>query len=728
MKVLYTFDEDKTNCLARWPHPLDIRTAYLNPDTPVGVIELKICIQAIAVASPEIVAGLRQDYTVYAYDYSEYETPLVGQGMLSWILASASPTPGAPANQSRTMVTGRVCKNAMGLFTNNSQEILEVKLRLVPVPTSRQSEYLESMKRYRDISRMMPIGFDPQAWTTFLQQNPGFIQQAMESRSQSPAVGIGQNSGYGLEHVQRLLNGEDGGQSSQSQARPPASRKQSFAHADFSQQPPRLPSPASSIASTAAAPKKRGRKPGPRYEENKRKRGKKAAAPPSTDPGYGTGDEPLEEGPSKKRAKLTQAAWDGKQDFGKQPESLRVAASTAASVRIHQPTAVRPGSNAPLDLDNQPRAPTPVANPAQGSNRPRMPVTKSNLGRHSMLAEIPPGPSYSPGPVSEKAVHSSPEKSQAESSPVDIASSPPVFPGHSTTHSSPRLPEFPRHFDGDSGFMSATFDELFDEDELRPLDDDDYAVAAQYKKRPGLQGPLFEDIHNEEANAFMTDLSFNQPDQIHQIENLPMESKDHPDSQLQKTASSSALPPAMPASDPVRPSTLHRSQTWSASEAPHPASDVASSSVKGVAASRPVSCNRARRQSDTGRHSGVKRKAHIQSKLASSIAAGEVPPFCDNCGAIETPTWRKAWSKIHSGTPEHVRISEEEGGIIAWQTLQTDNKGTICLYRIIKKTLAPQDQGFTEMLLCNRKHIFTKKEIVLTWVQLAACGLSRGDA
>lgn len=697
MKVLYTFDEDKTNCLARWPHPLDIRTAYLNPGTPVGVIELKTCIQAIAVASPEIVAGLGQDFTVYAYDYSEYDTPLVGQGMLSWILASASPTPGAPANQSRTMVTGRVCKNAMGLFTSNTQEILEVKLRLVPVPTSKQSEYLESLNKYRDISQMMPPELDPQAWTTFLQHNPGFMQ-AMESRSGSPAVVSGQNGGFGIEHVQRLLNGEDGGQSNQRQTRPPISRKQSFATSDYSQQLPRLPSPASSVASTAAAPKRRGRKPGPRYEENKRKKGgKKAAAPPSTDPGYGTADEPVEEGPSKKRAKVTQAAWDGNQDFGKQPESLRVAASTAASVRIHQPTAVRPGSSAHLDLDNQPRAPTPVANPAQGQKRPRMAVTKSNLGRHSLLAEDPSGPSYGPNPTSEKAVESSPEKSQAESSPLEIASSPPVFPGQSTTQSSPRLPEFPRQFDGDSGFMSASFDDLFDDDELRPLDDDDYAVAAQYSKRPDLQAPLFEDNHNEEVNAFMTDVPFNEPET-------------HPTSQLQRNASFSALPPPIPASDPVRPSTLHRSQTWSASDAQHPASDVAPASVKDAVTDRPVSRSRSRRQSDTGRPSGVRRKAHIQSKLASSIAAGEVPPFCDNCGAIETPTWRKAWSKIHSGTPEHVRISEEEGGIIAWQTLQTDSKGTICLYRIIKKTLATQDQGFKEMLLCNRKHVVYLEE------------------
>lgn len=59
--------------------------------------------------------------------------------------------------------------------------------------------------------------------------------------------------------------------------------------------------------------------------------------------------------------------------------------------------------------------------------------------------------------------------------------------------------------------------------------------------------------------------------------------------------------------------------------------------------------------------------------------------------------------KVHSGTPDHVVISEEEGGIVAWQSLQTDENGQVCLFRIIKRTLLPTDEGFKESLLCNRK-------------------------
>lgn len=51
VKVLYTFDDaNKTNCLARWPHLLDIQTAALDEKTQIGVIELKTCIQAIVSA------------------------------------------------------------------------------------------------------------------------------------------------------------------------------------------------------------------------------------------------------------------------------------------------------------------------------------------------------------------------------------------------------------------------------------------------------------------------------------------------------------------------------------------------------------------------------------------------------------------------------------------------------------------------------------------------------
>ncbi|KAK3099040.1 hypothetical protein LTR53_019205, partial [Teratosphaeriaceae sp. CCFEE 6253] len=131
IKVLYTFDQDnKTNCLARLSNTLQVPAVAISETAQVGVIGLQQCIQAIVSASPEIVSRLSDgDYTVYAYDYSEEDTPLVGQGMLSAALIA----PPAGTDQDQAMITGRVCKNVQALFSNGVKETLEVKLRLAPV-------------------------------------------------------------------------------------------------------------------------------------------------------------------------------------------------------------------------------------------------------------------------------------------------------------------------------------------------------------------------------------------------------------------------------------------------------------------------------------------------------------------------------------------------------------------------------------------------------------------
>ncbi len=704
VKVLYSFDdENKTNCLARWPQPLDIRTACLDESTQVGVIELKTCIQAIVSASPELVAKLGQDYTVYAYDYSEYETPLVGQGMLSWVLASSSSTPSAPAHQSRTVVTGRVCKNLLGLFSSGSQDTLEVKLRLVPVPTCLQSEYLESMKKYREISRLMPEGFDAGAWTSFIQSNPAILQLANQSRSQSPVVGSGQRDKVGIEHVQRLLSEGSMGDTG---SRRFFSQSDSCASAEGMQQLPRAASPASSVQ--LAVPKKRRGRP-PRSASSASTRGH--GAPPrdisrreSMDSGFASTDERFEEGPAKKRAKVTKADWPSKTGLVNQADSLRVAASTAASVRIHQPTAGRPVANAINTLEGPPRAPTPIADPVNMMRRPLLPAPRSGLRRESFTAAntryespypCPEGMSKPP-----ESAMTSPEQSRLGSesnTPPDIPSSPPVYRGVSTAASSPRLPTMSR--DVDSGFMSGSIDHLFEDDENRPLDDEDREMAAQYSKRQNL--PRASNLKDSVVEGTAPSLSTEQPEQLDlkTLTQTRTTAGHTPRSHnLSRTASSGCLLiPAVPASDPIRPSGLHRSQTWSGQQAQHAASDAPPASGAPEVPERPSSRGR------SGSGAGARRKKAIQARLETSIAAGEMPPFCENCGAIETPTWRKAWVKLHSGTPEHVRISEEEGGIVAWQTLQTDENGVINLYRIIKKTVLPNDEGFTEILLCNRK-------------------------
>lgn len=726
VKVLYTFDDqNKTNCLARWPQALDIRSVFLDESTQIGVVELKICIQAIVSASPELVAKLGQDYTVYAYDYSEYDTPLVGQGMLSWVLASPSAS-AAPANSARTFVTGRVCRNILGLFSSSSQETLEVKLRLVPVPSCLQSEYIESMKTYRDLSKMMPEGFDAGAWTSFLQANPS-VGQLAQNRRQAATTRLGQQTLAELEHMPRLgSQGSSRRGSVELRHIPPTENSSAM---EPLQHQPRAASPASSARSATATSRRRGRPPRTASRTSIRGRDTPPITLSNRDTTENTrepDDDRVEDGPVKKRAKVSRVERPDSTGFDKLPDSLRVAASAAASVRIHQPAAVRPAVNKAPSLEGPPRAPTPVADPNNIIRRSQLPKARSNLREQSPVAEEIDykspyiGSEYLPR-REERNIGSLPN------TPAEIPSSPPVYRGPSTAPSSPHLPTLPAHMD--SGFMSGAIEGLLEDDEDRTPDDDDLAVAARYSRALELPKPTNEKI---DEPLFFTPTSPvahgippDPPNMGHELQPEPVLPETHekqnaqqPDLDTEATARTgkavssasgprplertvslgnppSNLPaPSLPNTDPARPVDLYRSQTWSGQHESHPASDTAA-----VSSNSELSVKPKRRK----KGSGVTRKEAIQSKLHTSIEAGEMPPFCENCGAIETPTWRKAWVKVHSGKPDHVHISEEEGGIIAWETLQTDVEGKVCLYRIIKRTLLPLDEGFSEILLCNRK-------------------------
>ena len=715
MKVLYTFDyENKTNCLARWPLLLDIRTAQLDETTQVGVIELKTCIQAIVSASPELVAKLGQDYTVYAYDYSEYETPLVGQGMLSWVLASSSATPSAPAHQSRTMVTGRVCKNLL-LFGSNSEDTLEVKLRLVPVPTALQSEYIDSMNKYREISNIVPPGFDMASWTSFVQANPGLMKLA-QPEANVPVAGCVQKEGVGIEHVQRLMN----------EGNSPQSTGQTACDVQYAQQSSlqqggqiQRPSSAASSVQSTRAPKKRGRPPKRPISRASAPR-ESISKPPgipqsnSIEPGYLSNDDRIDEGPTRKRAKILQADWPGKGNLEKQPESLRVAASTAASVRMMQPQPVRPTPHSVKSLEPPPRVPTPVAKVIPPVRRPPLPTARSSLRRESLIQTEEnyrsPYATSEAFPRSPDYATASPEDSAKGSSgtPVEMGSSPPVFSRIFEASSSPAFsPQTDFLPDFDSGFVSGSIEELFHDDETRLPDAEDFDVAAQYSKRQDLdfglppaelepQLPRLPRVNNQSGEPTSAESApADEQNRVNQS-SQPLQPMAGPQA-LQRTASASNITPQEPQKAKKKAPALRRTQTWSEARGTPLSSDA---TIVGDARA-PGKPSKYRPRSDSG--SGAQRKRAVQKKLERALAAGEMPPFCEHCGAIETPTWRKAWVKGFSGTPTNVQLSVEEGGIVTWQPLQTDENGTITLYRVVKKTLLPTDEGFNEILLCNRR-------------------------
>ncbi|KAI4807129.1 hypothetical protein E4T44_11181, partial [Aureobasidium sp. EXF-8845] len=395
-----------------------------------------------------------------------------------------------------------------------------------------------------------------------------------------------------------------------------------------------------------------------------------------------------EEGPARKRVKVTQADWRGKSAFGGSSDSLRVTASTAASIRVHKPVAMRPGMMG-NSLEPPPRVPTPVPHLNLPGSRPN---PGSILRRESSLARAQTYNSpYDPtpnclAPPSDSAM-SSPEDAVNDHNgitPTDFPSSPPLLP----EPSSPGLPSFSRP--ADSGYMSSAF-ECHDDDEDRSVCDEDMQIAAQY--RPRIQAPP-------------SGLSF-----IEQTpgppELLPTRMQMSHTGVMDEAAAAQAEISRKKARNAVLAQNSRRN---SVALPPKPQSQVnkpsmarsASMIVRSDAASPAPTEGKAPRSG-----SGAQRKKNIQEKLQKSIENGEMPPFCGHCGAIETPTWRHLFVKTVEGCPEDMDPSETETVTIGVEVLNRDpetQKST--KYRIIKsmrKTKESQDAtvGFDTMQVCN---------------------------
>ncbi len=714
LKILYTFDtESKNNCLARWPHVVDVRTAFLDDTTQIGIVDLKTCIQSITNASPEIISKLEQDYTIYAYDYSEEDTPLVGQGLLSWALSSNVEDPEA---EGAKLVTGRVTRNVLGLFARDAQETLEVKLRLTPVPSSTQNDYLNSLQKYKEASGVIGQEFDAQAWTIFVQSNPGFAsgrsQTQISDRSASPMDRAGLGNMHRMLSEGASTRDMPSGLADPFMTRPssrPPSRTATPTLAQPFNPPPRQQS------GYGSRPCSRG---GMQPVSHKRRE--------SFNSGYYSGEENFEEGPAKKRAKITQVQWPTKSNLNieRQPESLRVAASTASSVRLHRPIAVNPalalhtGSSAEEPI----RPPTPIPKLANPVNR-RQRNNSSGLRRASQVQSLSPGPQLPQlGTQQTQAVEAtvpSPENTRptsANSSPANIPSSPPMMPNFGAIPPSPALPPLPGHHD--SGFMSGNFDDFFDDGNLIQFDD---YVHDKVGEHPKVQGdmtmdegthftPVFEDA-NEVEQSVPSELlpppiptkMAPQKRQIHRaqtsrpVSRMAMSSPKivpAPFPRAQQIEDEMRALPQLPpiaASDPVR-GPIQRSNTWAGnmSDMPMPTSDAPTGEEP--------------KPKTTRKRVG---KEQTKARLENAISSGEMPPFCDNCGAIETPAWRRAFAKTFDCDYEAVETSLEDGAIVFKDALEKNEDGTIKTFRGFKITKRPEDRDdeWVAIILCNRKFI-----------------------
>jgi hypothetical protein len=529
VKILYTFDQDnKTNCLARFPDVLQIPAVAIDESSQVGVIELKQCLQAIVAASPELISRLSGgDFTIYAYDYSEYETPLVGQGMLSAALTSAT-----TAQQSKTMITGRVCKNVLGLFSNGVKETLEVKLRLVPVPKPVQNEFTKSIEGMRGMSPAMSGGFDPNAWSaSMLQTKPqqstndyfnfdalvaggsrdmAMVDDIFGLGSGSSGSGSGQQltGGVGIEETPTdALQGFNPAFAAHAHSAPgsragspmmgpdSSTRTDILRHQSFSGNPSNVISDQSRPGSRASV-----------RSEVQRPSHQRQASTPSYAPQEQIGQQTEvyynEDGQPRKRAKVQQADWHGRSSFGSKSADLRVTAATAASMHMHRPIPKRPGAPG-SDLEPPPRVPTPV--PQRTQMLPQQ--QQAPPPRRSMLRQASQADSDFMSDIDNfsDAIVSSPDEDSpgnsitAEGTPQDIPSSPPVFPSMNQPQpSSPGLPTLPPLRMADSGYMSergftsSNVLEHMENDEDREPNALDYELAAQFRARRQASQPIIK--------------------------------------------------------------------------------------------------------------------------------------------------------------------------------------------------------------------------------------------
>jgi hypothetical protein len=122
---------------------------------------------------------------------------------------------------------------------------------------------------------------------------------------------------------------------------------------------------------------------------------------------------------------------------------------------------------------------------------------------------------------------------------------------------------------------------------------------------------------------------------------------------------------------------------------------------------------------------GAKRKANIEAKLQECLATGKTPDFCNHCGEIETPTWRKAFMRIEIGTPADIVLSDGDSSIAGFEILDPTEQDPSPKYRLYKVALrkAERESGtFTELTLCNRKLITSRHDKVYSNSRVA-CGL-----
>ncbi|KAL6849480.1 hypothetical protein ACO1O0_009020 [Amphichorda felina] len=505
LKVLYKFNRDeKFDCLARPPQTFTVQTIPIDETTTIGVIDLRLCIQAVIECSPEL-PGRDCDFTIYAHDYSEPDTPLVGQGMLSAALSSLQHDMGGQAK----MVTGLVTRNKLGLLMGNAnKETLEVKLKFTETPRTHQHQPQPQQQQQQHMqyhqhhlppvshSQSQPDMYQPPRtadramtptgtaeWNSFMQSNPQIGQSASFSRGVSPALSQGPPQ---MVHERA----ESFVQAPQPHSMPPQELPR------IAPVPIEPPSDINGQGPSSRPSSRASNKAPSRKRPTGRPRGRPRKKPlEGNTSGYEDGTEG-EDGPAKKRVKTTKVDRASANPFGTEPESLRVAASTSGSIRSFRPVGLTQEATGASHLQEVPRAPTPVPNgPFPGGRRANKGGPRRESAMNREISAKPPSPqSQRMRPLSPSQEDGRSPESAAQTpafsddSPADIGSSPPVprttsFMQSSPPPSSPMLPPMPQQqISQDDGLENDEMSGLFGEEQVQPAPVEKIAAPAPVRK------------------------------------------------------------------------------------------------------------------------------------------------------------------------------------------------------------------------------------------------------
>ncbi|KAJ6261877.1 hypothetical protein Dda_2676 [Drechslerella dactyloides] len=737
LKVLYSLDDLLPNCLARAKEVVQVRVAHLDENTPIGLVDLKTCVLNVVYSSPEILHHHGCDYSVYAYDYSEPDTPMTGLGLLSWVLSLPSlngqqPDPDAiDPEQANRMVTGRVQKNLLGLFAGDVKETLEVRMRLCRVPTLKQVDWLNHMNQYSQLARNMPPGADPAAvWTNGMMAQgtmggqPGYMQQlpgtpgSMPAYPPNPYMPQATPTYAGLNPYS---HGPPGHMAHQPQAYPHAHQPQGQLGACAGQlQATQVPTPPASQLQAgtpeggALAPpqKLEGASPAAISQTTQTQDSSSVAiatADGKKDDGTADADNAQ---PAAKKRRVTRKPTGKPRGRPRLTDIRKPKPDAQPSSREGVPQDPTPSDVVPPTIKQAPTpssaAPSPSVTSTSACNN-KLTSTSNQFGvdssvdsPHPSLSQttpLPPPSSAAPSPVAlVPVVADTSELPAATMSPanedrdVEMTQDGPEVGQDADTE----VAESPRDSDIDSLFMGSSpppsHSEASAQNPSSPVDTSPIVVREPSKgffpnqtrhSSFALQEAMSRDDAAEDELATPLTLPEAKPsEEPSQDNNSPSEKALSPREADDQTPASSQ-PPAVqprkrgrpPKNAPPRPDPPKRESKKDAIKTDPVPSDIPTSPVEPK--QRPqvqmpapmlppglmfptlpskenevLPFSRKRRSSEAGSDTETapaKRgsttalvRARIERQMLEKIQAGEMPTYCMHCGAIETPTWRKA--------------------------------------------------------------------------------------